>query len=188
LSWFDRSLTHRLQALVEGFESRWTTTHDREVLKYAIGLYLGANNPQPLQTGLTLAVSGLELMAWVYLVRDGTMSEREFDKQGERASTFKELLSRVDVDVSRVPTSLPALKKSGQLGPDAIWRLRRQISHPRLDRRPADPDLTIDAWRISTWYLELVMLHWFGYAGSYGSRLKERWMGDVDPVPWQPSG
>lgn len=39
--------------------------------------------------------------------------------------------------------------------------------------------------QLATWYLELVLLHTFGYAGQYWSRLRlgtSIW--ELNPVPW----
>lgn len=135
---------------------------------------------------MTWANAGLELMAWVYLVRDGDMVEREFQDHGARTKTFKELLQRVSVPTDRVPELLPALRKAGDLGPDAIWAHRKKFVHPRDGRIDIDYDELVDSWRLAVHYLELVLLHWFGHQGHYASRLEApRWVGSVLPVPWK---
>lgn len=185
ISWFDITLTKYLPQLFIGFGRRWADSEDQQVLRYALTFYEGGNDPRPLQTGLTLAVTGLELMAWVYLVRDGTMAESEFDDQGMRARTIRGLLDKVGFDTSRVPDLLPVLRQDGRLGHDAIWHLRTRFTHPRMGTIATDHSLLVESWRLATWYLELVLLHWFGYTGPYGSRLKEgRWQGDTEPTPW----
>jgi hypothetical protein len=188
ISWFDRTLTEHLPSLFSGLAVRWEDENDREVLRYATGFYAGANKPRPLQTGLTLAVSGLELMAWVYLVRDGTMLPEEFEDHGARPRSFRELLGMLQIDTQHVSRLLPILRASGRLGPEAIWDLRTRFTHPRMGTIEVDHDLLVEAWTLATWYYELVLLRWFGYTELYGSRLKpDRWQGDTHPVPWSTS-
>lgn len=185
ISWFDMTLTKHLSQLFTGFAERWDDPDDQQVLRYALAFYGGGNDPRPLQTGLTLSVSGLELMAWVYLVRDGTMDPDDFDDQGVRARTLKHLLETVGIDTDRIPDRLPELRRDGRLGHDAIWQLRSRFTHPRIERIATDYDMLAEAWRLASWYLELVLLHWFAYTGPYGSRLMAgRWQGDVEHLPW----
>jgi len=189
ISWFDMTLTKHLPQLFAGFERRWTESDDQQVLRYALAFYQGSNDPRPLQTGLTLALTGLELMAWAYLVGDGKMPEADFDARGARQRTIKRLLDAVGIDTSRVPDQLPRLRRDGRLGHDALWDLRNRFTHPRMATIATDHNLLGEAWRLATWYLELVLLHWFEYAGPYGSRLKAgRWQGDTEPTPWAQTG
>ena len=44
-----------------------------------------------------------------------------------------------------------------------------------------------DMWniiQIGTKYIELIVLSFIGYKGEYSNRLKERWFGEVEVVPW----
>ena len=64
--------------------------------------------------------------------------------------------------------------------------LRNKIVHPvRKDNRA---NLTVeDMWniiQIGTKYIELIVLSSIGYKGEYSNRLKERWFGEVEVVPW----
>lgn len=38
--------------------------------------------------------------------------------------------------------------------------------------------------QIGTKYIELIVLSFIGYKGEYSNRLKERWFGEVEVVPW----
>lgn len=187
ITWFEPLLTEYLAQLFTGFATRWAESEDQLVLRYALAFYEGSNDPRPLETGLTLAVTGLELMAWVYLVRGGTMADSDFDDQGMRPRTIRRLLDEVGIDTTRVPQPLTGLRRDGRLGHDAIWRLRTRYTHPRMGTIATDHNRLVEAWRLATWYLELVLLHWFNYSGPYGSRLKGgRWQGDTQLTPWTP--
>ena len=73
-------------------------------------------------------------------------------------------------------------------GPELIFNVRNELVHPprKLDHPEwPDPDVLLEAWQLSTWYLELALLHTLGYNGKYWSRLKlGRNVYDIEPVPW----
>ena len=185
ISWFDATLTHELPDLFQGFSQRWHAPDDQRVLRYATAFYQEGNDPRPLQTALNSAVSGLELMAWVNLVRDGGMDRSAFEKQGVRPKTFRSLLCAIGVDTRTVPTDFPELRRSGRLGHDAVWHWRGRFTHPRIGEIEVDHDLLTETSLVATWYLELVLLSWFGYNGEYGRRRKTgRWVGNTETVPW----
>jgi hypothetical protein len=61
---------------------------------------------------------------------------------------------------------------------------RNEVAHLRL-RSGISFGAWIDAWRLSTWYLELILLGPMGFDGSYSNRLRERpWVGQLEGVPW----
>ena len=71
-------------------------------------------------------------------------------------------------------------------GVDLVIYFRNKIVHPvRKDNRA---NLTVeDMWniiQIGTKYIELIVLSFIGYKGEYSNRLKERWFGEVEVVPW----
>jgi hypothetical protein len=70
-------------------------------------------------------------------------------------------------------------------GPRLFTEIRNEIIHPTKNRLSRDHDELVDAWRLSLWYIELVLLRVLRYEGQYASRLLERrWEGDIEPVPW----
>jgi len=40
-----------------------------------------------------------------------------------------------------------------------------------------------EAWVIGQWYLELVLLKWFGYSGEYVNRQPAQHIGQTEAVP-----
>ena len=71
-------------------------------------------------------------------------------------------------------------------GVDLVIYFRNKIVHPtRKDNRAS---LSVeDMWniiQIGTKYVELITLSFIGYKGEYSNRLKERWFGEVEVVPW----
>ena len=45
-------------------------------------------------------------------------------------------------------------------------------------------DIYFQARKLGLWYVELMLLNRFGYAGQYGNRLAQEWQGQVERVPW----
>jgi hypothetical protein len=41
-----------------------------------------------------------------------------------------------------------------------------------------------DDWALGLWNLELCLLRLFEHRGTYGNRIRQRFVGEVEPVPW----
>jgi len=67
-----------------------------------------------------------------------------------------------------------------------MLRFYGERSHPEHKRRDKFGKVYYDAWNLGLWYLEMSMLAICGYSGSYGNRLKRRWVGEIEKVPWTP--
>jgi hypothetical protein len=65
--------------------------------------------------------------------------------------------------------------------------MRNLFIHPD-DRQVKGAPAWIDAWRLSQWYLELLVLHLVGYTGDYLDRRPNgsEWAGDTRRPPWCP--
>jgi hypothetical protein len=73
-------------------------------------------------------------------------------------------------------------------GPELVTEVRNKLVHPprRLNGPEwPSPDVIIEAWELSMWYLELVLLRVLEYSGSYTSRITAKAYGDTSPVPWE---
>jgi hypothetical protein len=92
-------------------------------------------------------------------------------------------LCRLPVDT---PPSLPALaalqtpNRQVTDGPDRISYVRNAFVHPKRGAHRSTSALTVDAWRLSQWYLEVGLLSLMGYSGNY----KNRVLTEVTRVPW----
>jgi len=92
-----------------------------------------------------------------------------------------------------IPTHLKALrqlaKKEGwQDAPQALSSLRNELAHLRPEAGQRPPKAWIDAWRLSVWYCEVVILAWLGYGGHYLNRLRGPVPlgGPTEPLPVLP--
>jgi len=73
-------------------------------------------------------------------------------------------------------------------GPELVFNIRNSLVHP--PKRLTDPEWPksaelVEAWQLSTWYLEVILLRIFGYEGEYTSRLDlSGYKGRTEPLPW----
>ncbi len=69
---------------------------------------------------------------------------------------------------------------------DALTDLRNGLVHPDKKNEPPE-GAYYDAWRLSLWYIDMILLRLCGHCGDYGNRFKRRWVGQVEKVPWTAS-
>jgi len=117
------------------------------------------------------------------------VSARAFERGGGLRAADKLCLLVTSLDLPLdIPPYLSALHaKRGEKWQDAmhaITDVRNTIVHPR--ERLELPDCSyFEAWNLSLWYLEMVLLRLCGHKGNYGNRLAMcRFVGTVESVPW----
>ena len=189
-SWFpeDQAST-AMDRLAEGLWRRWQDTEVRGSLELALAWYIEANTQDDVQARVAIAQMGLELTAWLLLVRDASvLSPRGFEKL-EAHDVLRLTLGWTD-GATDVPTLFGDLATfaSGQQpaidGPEAFTRIRNRIVHPPKGGGGAGSaplDAVIDAGALGLWYLELTLLNLVGYVGPYRNRTVR---GAVMSVPW----
>lgn len=104
------------------------------------------------------------------------------DFRGIGATTFS--LFRIQ---SAIPFGFGSLQAAhpDKDGVAAITAIRNDVIHPKPGQPHSDPNVRIQAWRLSQWYTELAILRSIGYQGTYSSRLRDNsYMGEVEKVPW----
>lgn len=190
-SWFDRHHGELLSQVFPGFMSLWTNKLWRRPLTDALYWYLGACDRRVgigVDTGLILAQTALELLAWTYCVLDRKMvSPSAFRPRGLSAADKLRLLASSLGIPLEIPSDLSALfSKRGRKwadGMDAITGIRNSLVHP--DSQTELPDYSsFEGWKLSLWYIDLVLLRLCGYGGKYANRLAPRSTGEVESVPW----
>jgi hypothetical protein len=116
------------------------------------------------------------------------VSAAAFKPRGLSASDKLRLLaSSLGIPVG-IPSSLSSLHakpgKKWDDSMDALTDLRNRLVHPGTDK--AIPDgAYYDGWRLSMWFLDLVLLRLCEYSGKYANRLSQRFVGEIEPVPWE---
>ena len=141
-----------------------------------------------VDTGLILAQTAIEKLAWTYCVQHKKMvtAERFSSKYLRVVDQFRLLVTSLDLPVE-LPPSLRALRsrrgKRYEDSMEAITSIRNGLVHAN-EKDPLPDEACVEAWKLSLWYLDLILLRLFGHDGTYASRLSPRFRGQVLKVPW----
>jgi hypothetical protein len=190
-SWFDDFHSELLSQVFPGFVKLWSNEMWRTPLAHAIYWYLGANDRRVgigVDTGLILAQTALEGLAWTYCVLSRRMvSAAAFSHRGLRAADKLRLLATSLEIPTELPSNVPALckykPKQNSDSMDVITEIRNALVHSDASiHHPAS--VYFEAWKLSLWYLDLVLLRLCEHKGSYANRLNEDFTGIVRRVPW----
>jgi hypothetical protein len=191
-SWFDSHHSEQLSEVFPGFMKIWTNELWQKPLSDALYWYLGACDRRVgvgVDTGLILAQTALELLAWTYCVLDRKMiSATAFQpRRLSAADKLRLLASSLNIPLD-IPPNLPSLRgRRGRKwvdGMDAITNIRNLLVHPDAVQQQLPGVTYFEAWKLSLWYIDLVLLQLCGHDGKYGNRLIQRWAGQVESVPW----
>lgn len=183
-----------LPALANGLATIAADLDLEVILDRAIGYSLAANGDEVIEVRIPIACSGLELLAWAILQREGWLVDPGRRRRLGPAAMLRLLLNWAGIPTD-VPPSLPSLgarcRAAGKPhwgGPEILFDIRNAMVHPPKhleDPEWPDGDDLVEAWQLGTWYLELVLLRAFHYDGEYWSRVRlNRPAADVEPVPW----
>jgi len=169
-----------------------------EPVRLSIWWYISSNTRAGgLEGSLVLSQAAFELLSWTYLVEDSkVLSKRGFEDL-PASDKLRLLLSNAKIQLA-IPDTLTELQKlstssSWQDGPHALTEMRNGLVHPGPKKRriilDADPIAVFEAWSLSLWYLELLLLWLFGYEGDYSNRLIRGVSRgeEVERVPWNRS-
>jgi hypothetical protein len=190
LTWLDPHEPEALTEVGEGIFRRWGDEVWRRTFRRAVALYLDSNRssgstPVFLETRILLALDALQVLVQH---QDDPAAELGPLNMFDQALRLRLEKSRIPVAVPELLPSLKRLARNVALndGPSVLSRLRGQILNPHADEESDERhDNILEAWQLSAWYLELLLLRQVGFSGRYASRLKlPRWVGDVEAVPW----
>lgn len=190
-SWFDEHHGELLSQVFPGFMSLWANKMWHQPLIHSLYWYLGACDLRVgigVDSGLILAQTALELLAWTCCVLDRKMvSPRAFKRGGLSAADKLRLLASSLGIPKDIPSNLSALhgKKGNKWtdGMEAVTGIRNSLVHP--DSQEMLPNASyVEGWELSLWYIDLVLLRLCGHQGKYANRLSRRWRGTVESVPW----
>jgi hypothetical protein len=116
------------------------------------------------------------------------ISRNAFKPRGlSAADKFRLLASSIGIPLE-LPKELKALHaKRGQKfsdAMDALTSVRNALVHPDGTRDVPEGGY-FEAWKLSLWVIDLVLLRLCGYCGPYANRLRHgRWAGELETVPW----
>jgi hypothetical protein len=189
-SWFDEHHSELLPQVFPGFINLWMNKLWQKAVSDALYWYLGACDRRVgigVDAGLILAQTALELLAWTYCVRDRKMvSEVAFQRRLSAADKFRLLAASLSIPLE-IPTNLSALHgrpgKKWVDAMDAITTIRNSLIHPSAHEHLLE-FAYFEAWKLSLWYIDLVVLRLCNHSGKYANRLHQRWTGQIESVPW----
>jgi hypothetical protein len=197
LSWLDANHAEHFENPAAGFLRLWFDDTWQEVIQIAIHWYIEANAQAGSAEGsIVLTQTAFELLSSAVLVENyGWLSSDGYEKLSA-ADRIRLLFLWAEIPIA-IPGELLELTKLAKADnwPDtstAMTMIRNTITHPTRKNREKFGKHPVgarsDAWNLGLWNLELCLLRLFEYSDTYGSRLKLRYSGEVEPVPWATSG
>ena len=177
-----------VKLLPNSFPGCWLSTRIETRAKNmhsAIYWYIRASGIAPgVDGGIILLQAALELLAWQYFILDSPAQAPKQFLKTPASDRMRLLLQACGIPIN-IPTELTdlasvAAQRHWQDGPKALAGVRNQLVHPGTHQGMP----YYDAWRLAEWYVELVLLHMLSFQGEYSNRIKHRWVGEVERVPW----
>lgn len=191
-SWFPRQKPLEAGKSFKQFVRLFQDSDWTDALVYSIEWYIDANTADTLESSIVKMQFGLEVLAWMMLVRKGAKSKSQYEADSA-TQNLQELHIEMNIPVD-VPSSLRALEQyATSLDPPsgvrAITKIRNYIAHPtssNIEKLSSVGSSTMfEAKQLGLHYLELCLLHVIGYSGVYSDRTKSsRHEGEYDAVPW----
>ncbi len=68
--------------------------------------------------------------------------------------------------------------------PHALTEIRNSFVHPEIKNRDKKRSVVYETWQLGQWLLELSILSLCGYSSTYANRLSQKWVGEIEKVPW----
>jgi hypothetical protein len=194
-SWADRTGWASVEEAYVGYAKLWSDAVWQQGLRVAIGQYTTANNPNPIETAIISAQSGLELLGWLQLVESRKVSEALW-KDSRKYSAGRKMsellaLGAIDRVLPSGLSSLAGLDRDWTDGPQVIAGVRNRLVHPRRTKKGVgwSNDVLLDAWLLSSSYLELALLFALGVRSNIRNRVlsPSSWVGSTVRPPWVPA-
>lgn len=187
LSWFDE---HNGQSLGELYPGFMNLLHDPDLgqaVKAALYWYLRSNradNGAGVDSGIILSQAALEKLSKAYLRKVGLPT------RGPSLIQFRKAFGHLQLPTS-IPKGLagiPSEKRSFDDLPDAITSVRNELIHSDKKLKFNINSIIPSIWNVAQWYIEICILRLSNYHGVYSNRLRAKWRGEVEQVPWAGRG
>ena len=190
LSWFDPHDGTQLATLFPGFMERWANDDWHEALHEVIYWYLNANlSSRGIDASIILTQAAIERLSYEYSVKDKRLLTVKGFKDLWASDKFRLLFSSVKIPLDS-PGEISELQRlacnmNWLDAPHTLTEVRNSLVHPEHKHRGQFGAAYYEAWNLGLWYLEMGILAICSYSGTYGNRLKQRWVGQVEDVPWK---
>ena len=184
--------THRSQDLTElcsAFLGHWLDPQLKDAVRLSSFHSISASSDRAAIEGkVMLAQAGIEYLAWVTHVLEGTETARTY-KGGSAETKMHNFL-----DAAQIPTTIPpefnALRAlvpaDKQTGPQAVTWVRNRLVHPKDPSEPYRIENALsEAWLLCREYLDLLILHRLGFTGQHVPYRPGGWATQAYEVPWR---
>lgn len=193
LSWLDHNHGEQLEAPFSGFTKLWLDKEWEEVVRVAIHWFVEANaQAGSIEGSIVLTQTAFELLSSAVLVEHQRWLSTDGYEKLSAADRIRLLFlwARIPVAIPAALTELTSQSKADNW-PDtatAMTMIRNAITHPtKKNRERFGKQLggaRSEAWTLGLWNLELCLLRLFDYRGTYGNRVTQKYVGEVELVPW----
>ena len=178
-SWFDCKHGMTLAELFPEFYSRLSKAPEHHPLTMAIHWYLLSNETRTLEGSIVLTQAALERLSQELVQAKGHRNEGVWIADALREAKI----------CDDIPPQFQSLKRFMKRrgfanGPHTLVKIRNDLIHSDMKLKTLPGDIYAQARELGLWYVELMLLNRFGYAGQYGNRLAQEWRGQVEIVPW----
>ena len=189
-SWWDNQNGDDLREFMRLFLDRWCSPGHQALIRHVAHHLIAANQgATTTEARIMLVHAALDYFSWVKYVVSGVRSITQHKKLSAD-ERLRQLL-----DVAKVPVDIPpdfpglcelARNKSLADGPEAVTWVRNRLVHPKDAGEPYRiQQLVSDAWQLSMYYGELILLHELGYQGQFLPRFPaRRFIRNRVPAPW----
>ena len=179
-SWFDCKHGMTLADLFPGFFRQLWKAPGHHPLTMAIHWYLLSNETRTLEGSIVLTQAALERLSQELVPAKG--------HNRNRGAWIADALREAKI-CDDIPPQFQSLKRFMKRqgfanGPHTLVKIRNDLIHSDMKLKTLPSDIYAQARELGLWYVELMLLNRFGYAGQYGNRLAQEWRGQVECVPW----
>ena len=195
MSWLPVSepVSDHMLRVFAGYAAAWFSPTWGGAIRTATELYVEASTGD-LEKSVIIAQVAFELLAWTRLVQEtAVISPKAWNgKSMPFSGKLRRLLQSCSIPLSIPPTlnDLQAYCTLHKLadGAEGITNVRNALVHPSPTKRKRlhdSPGAAIQAWVLSLWYLDLLLLNVCAYKGRYSNRTIAGWRGnEIVTVPW----
>ena len=179
-TWVYPGESEMLSTVFDGFWQRFTDPVWSDTVSQVLHWYLRSNESSEPAVGIILTQAALERLS------HATKGQGTGAKGDRIAAALKG--ARIDPQIPLQCPELLALtqRRSWAHGPHAFVDMRNDLVHPKPKLGLVPADAYAEVQRLGQWYIELMLLHLFGYSGRYFNRLEHN-AGQGAPiqhVPW----
>lgn len=184
-SWFDTNHGETFSLLYPKFVALLRHPQLGKPVRDALYWYLRSSRAGAgagVDSGIILSQAALERLSYAYLEKEKLPTDGSAADRLRRACQHLGLPTAVPKAASQIYNA--RRRKVWSDVPDAITKVRNELIHPKDRLKIPIGKVVPSTWMLAQWYIELFILRLCGYDGVYSSRLRARWRGEVENVPW----